>query len=466
MRKFLGFAVFFLLLLIAKESYAAPAVMLNHNYIQFDTSPIIEDGRVLVPLRAIFESLGASVEWDEAAQKIISKKGDIQIILTIGRNKAVKNGVEVILDVPPKVVENRTLVPLRFISEAFGAEVKWDEASQRVTIDSRVTKLTTEEVSKHGNTVVSVICGEGDEMLQGSGVILSSVGHIITNAHVLDEYETGEVVLWDGRKYKFEVLEVDYNYDLALIKINALGLPFAVIGDSDKLSIGQDVIAIGNPLDLQNTVSSGILSGKRSEKGYNLLQVSTPISFGSSGGALFDSYGKLVGITTMGFLIGDLNFAIPVDDVARWIVANNFGEDIGVPLEILQEGKGSYFKLSAAAIVKFTDAHDLHLDTEFKSRISKSNGEIFFCVVFNYKQPNKLVFYELTVTHFLKQDDGYEEIYSETFYSLCKPHWEGAYLFKEVLVVRDINGCAVPGSYKTICHVDGVKIAEGEFEVY
>ena len=113
-----------------------PFVNLNGKRLSFDVPPVIENGRTLVPLRAIFEALGATVGWDESTQTVTATKGSIQIMLQVGGQSAYKNGTPVHIDVPAKVTNNRTMVPLRFVSEALGAAVGWDESTQTVTITS------------------------------------------------------------------------------------------------------------------------------------------------------------------------------------------------------------------------------------------------------------------------------------------------------------------------------------------
>ena len=88
----------------------------------------------MVPLRAIFEALGASVEWDGETKTVTSVKDDTTVKLTVGEKKLTVNGTAKELDVPGQIVENRTLVPVRAISEAFGCEVGWDSATRTVTI--------------------------------------------------------------------------------------------------------------------------------------------------------------------------------------------------------------------------------------------------------------------------------------------------------------------------------------------
>lgn len=115
---------------------AAPTVFLDGRQLSFEVQPIIENGRTLVPLRAIFEALGASVSWDGNTQTVTAIKSGTEIKLVIGQTTAYKNGVAVKLDVPSKVVEGRTLVPLRFVSEALGAQVFWNGDKQEITIQS------------------------------------------------------------------------------------------------------------------------------------------------------------------------------------------------------------------------------------------------------------------------------------------------------------------------------------------
>ena len=109
-------------------------VVLNGNRILFDQQPIIENGRTLVPLRKIFEALGASVEWDQNTKTVTSVKDDTKIVLTIGDSIMYVNGNPVKLDVPGKIVNNRTLVPARAVAEGFNCNVDWDNDTRTVII--------------------------------------------------------------------------------------------------------------------------------------------------------------------------------------------------------------------------------------------------------------------------------------------------------------------------------------------
>jgi hypothetical protein len=112
-------------------------VQLDGVTLEFDQPPIIENGRTLVPMRAIFEAMGATVTWNGETQMIMGRKGAIDIVMWIDDNIVTKNGWnEITLDTPPKIVNGRTLVPVRAIAESFNATVDWDGNAQRVSIIS------------------------------------------------------------------------------------------------------------------------------------------------------------------------------------------------------------------------------------------------------------------------------------------------------------------------------------------
>ena len=111
-------------------------VLLNGEKIVFDTSPIIEDGRTLVPMRAIFEAMGAKVDWDAASSAATATLGKNSVTVFVGNPTAVVNGEEVLLDVPAKIVKNRTLVPLRFVCENLGLSVDWEDTVKTVILTS------------------------------------------------------------------------------------------------------------------------------------------------------------------------------------------------------------------------------------------------------------------------------------------------------------------------------------------
>ncbi len=148
--------------------------------------------------------------------------------------------------------------------------------------------------------------GDRDESPQvglGSGVIVSPEGYVLTNNHVIEGADEIEVVLNDARHVSGKLIGSDPDTDLAIIKINLPHLPVIVIGNSDALQIGDQVLAIGNPFGVGQTVTSGIVSALgRNQLGINtfenFIQTDAAINPGNSGGALVDVYGNMVGINT------------------------------------------------------------------------------------------------------------------------------------------------------------------------
>ena len=110
------------------------SVTINDKKVSFDQPPVEKQGRTLVPLRAIFENLGATVNWNDVTQTVTSCKGDISISLTIGSNKLYVNEKEIVLDVPAQLINNRTFVPVRAVAEAFKCKVDWDDQNKTVII--------------------------------------------------------------------------------------------------------------------------------------------------------------------------------------------------------------------------------------------------------------------------------------------------------------------------------------------
>lgn len=153
----------------------------------------------------------------------------------------------------------------------------------------------------------------------GSGFILSEDGYIVTNNHVVEKANDIEVVLEDGERYKARVIGKDPKTDVALLKIGPKHrLPAAVLGDSDKLEIGDWVIAVGNPFGLGHTVTAGIVSAKGRSLGLgtydDFIQTDAAINPGNSGGPLFNLQGQVVGVNTAIVAGGQgIGFAIPIN---------------------------------------------------------------------------------------------------------------------------------------------------------
>jgi serine protease Do len=157
----------------------------------------------------------------------------------------------------------------------------------------------------------------------GSGFILSADGFVMTNAHVVDGADEVIVTLPDSRELKAKIIGADKRSDVALVKIEATGLPTVRVGDVNRLKVGEWVIAIGSPFGLESTVTAGIVSAKARDTGdlVKLIQTDVAINPGNSGGPLINMRGEVVGINSQiysrsGGYMG-ISFAIPIDEAVR-----------------------------------------------------------------------------------------------------------------------------------------------------
>ncbi len=172
----------------------------------------------------------------------------------------------------------------------------------------------------------------------GSGFIISNDGQILTNAHVVDGVDSVTVTLKDGRTLQGKVLGTDSVTDVAVVKIEAKDLPIVTLGNSEKVQTGEWAIAIGNPLGLDNTVTTGIISATArnssqigiSDKRVDFIQTDAAINPGNSGGPLLNAKGEVIGINTAIIQNAQgLGFAIPINkalDISKQLIANGKAE--------------------------------------------------------------------------------------------------------------------------------------------
>lgn len=204
----------------------------------------------------------------------------------------------------------------------------------------------------------------------GSGFILTGDGYVLTNYHVIESSNSISVTLYDGKSYDAVLIGYDESSDIAVLKIDAEGLTPVVLGDSDNLNVGDSVVAIGNPLgELTFSLTSGAVSALNREitlsnsVTMNLIQTDCAINSGNSGGALFNLYGEVIGITNAkysgsgsGASIDNIGFAIPINHVrgiVESIIENGYVAKpyIGVTVSDVSEETMGY-GLPAGAAVK------------------------------------------------------------------------------------------------------------------
>ncbi len=212
-------------------------------------------------------------------------------------------------------------------------EVKETEKTDVELLDA-YSRAVIKVVETVGPAVVSVSVGmksRGNETEQtgaGSGVLIAPDGYILTNDHVVHSAQQLSATLTSGTTLPATIVGVDPATDLAVIRADGSGLPYATLGESGLLRVGQLIIAIGNPFGFQSTVSTGVVSALgralRSQQGRlieNIIQHTAPLNPGNSGGPLVDSRGRIVGINTAIIMIAQgIGFSIP-SSTSKWVVS-------------------------------------------------------------------------------------------------------------------------------------------------
>ncbi len=212
-------------------------------------------------------------------------------------------------------------------------EVKENEKPDVELLDAYSRAVIT-VVDAVGPAVVGVSVGmksrgsETEQIGAGSGVMIAPDGYILTNDHVVHNAKQLSVTLTNGTTLTATLIGVDPATDLAVIRADGSGLPYATLGDSSLLRVGQLIIAIGNPFGFQSTVSTGVVSALgralRSQQGRlieDIIQHTAPLNPGNSGGPLVDSRGRIVGINTAIIMMAQgIGFSIP-SNTAKWVVS-------------------------------------------------------------------------------------------------------------------------------------------------
>ncbi len=212
-------------------------------------------------------------------------------------------------------------------------EIKPEDKSDADLLDA-YSRAVIHVVETVGPAVVGIAVGKEslgrgpEQMGAGSGVVIAPDGYVLTNDHVVHNASSLSVTLADGRQFTAVRVGTDPFTDLALIRADAFGLPFAGLGDSAQLRVGQLVIAIGNPFGFQSTVSTGVVSALgralRSQQGRlieNIIQHTAPLNPGNSGGPLVDSRGHVAGVNTAIIMMAQgIGFSIPAN-TAKWVVS-------------------------------------------------------------------------------------------------------------------------------------------------
>ena len=224
-------------------------------------------------------------------------------------------------------------------------------------------------------SVVSVVCTGTYSSSSGTGVIMDAKGYIITNAHVVEDALEIQVLLHDGRTVIAQCLGMDVISDLAVLYVEADGLTAAEFGDSDVLEVGDEVVAIGDPLGvkLRGTMTDGIISAinrglEINGRTMSLIQTTAALNSGNSGGPLVNCYGQVIGINTMKISdytssggVEGLGFAIPmtsVKGVVEQLATNGYvagRPDLGLEGQMISQFYQHYYRLPAGMMITWVD---------------------------------------------------------------------------------------------------------------
>ena len=233
------------------------------------------------------------------------------------------------------------------------------------------TSVIAQKVTPSVVGVVSQNTSDPMAEAQGSGIVMTADGYIITNNHVIDGANKITVILEDGNKYDAKVIGKDAKTDLAVLKINASNLTAAEFGNSDELKVGDKAVAIGNPMgmELQGTVTQGIISAINrditvEDRVMTLLQTDASINPGNSGGPLVNKYGQVIGINTVKISVSNyegLGFAIPMNTakpVIDALIAYGYIKGrpaIGISGRDMTERAANYYGVPMGVLVDTVD---------------------------------------------------------------------------------------------------------------
>lgn len=336
-----------------------------------------------------------------------SYAGDIKVVVdgkTLEQDTILKDGV--------------TYVPIRAVAESMGADVYYDPVTHTAIIRS-AEEVVSDMIADVSESVVAIVGrymdGSVNDKVEtvshGSGVVIKPGGEILTNAHVVKNLEQIIVVMNDGLGYTARLKYIDEKSDLAVVKIDKLGLKPVKFADSSAIVAGKNVYAIGTPVSFssRNSVARGIISGISSPSfyEYRLIQTDAAINPGNSGGPLVNSKGELIGINSSKLVSGyveGMGFAIPVDTVKyvlgqfetygkvlraelgmvfqnTWAASMGFPTREGLNVKSVAEGSAAYKAgIQAGDIINKIGVYEIHSTVDFNEAMK------------NYKAGNSVIF--------------------------------------------------------------------------
>jgi S1-C subfamily serine protease len=258
------------------------------------------------------------------------------------------------------------------------------------TVTATTTIVSTTSITDVINNTIPAVVRVITQSGMGSGIIIDEAGYVLTNNHVIEGNETASVVLNNGQQLIASILGRDEITDLAILKFSGENLPVVTFGDSDKLVQGEEVIAIGYPLDLMGSasISRGIVSALRNEGDVDYIQTDAAINPGSSGGALINLDGEVVGINVLtirvveGLPIEGMNFAIAVNSAKPIIPRLVAGESILKPTPE-QEPWLTFINYDYGYSIQYPRLWTLGYSEAFPNQVLIDGPGYYTCIIIN-----------------------------------------------------------------------------------
>jgi len=338
------------------------AIIVNGRHLETDIDPVLRNGRVFVPAKAIARAFSMDIRFFPEYNALALWNNNISISLNIGHDKALlsnagRNTREASLGAPVFVHNGRSMLPLRFIAETFGVSVTWVAESRTVIISSprpalpvkgtaylpsaqlnpERRRMTPEEViALVEPATVQIQIHSYMDVLRGSGFLISSNGLVLTNAHVARGVENLYVVLKNGERFSAQIVKINNRSDLALLRIiSDTGRTFPYIRHrayQSAVFVGDTVISFGNPGSKRWFISQGVVTSILDmtlapawTKDYPLIVHNAYTDVGSSGGVVVNLYGEWVGVNALTGVNEELGFAVPADFFYELLDGNYFG---------------------------------------------------------------------------------------------------------------------------------------------
>jgi S1-C subfamily serine protease len=281
------------------------SVVLNGKPISFDTAPCLDNGRVLVPMRGILESLGYTVEWQNDTKSVLATGNDTRILMPLGSRTVTVNNKAVSVDASAKLVGGRTLVPLRFLAEYSGAEVVWNNAEKTVNITSEEKTAAAIPAEK---TIRDSMVHINNGTKKGAGLILSEDGVIATSYNFIKKSTALELTFNYGQKYNgpVKIVGLDAEKDVVLLKVEKDGL--YPIKTTTKYKENQPVSMLNIGPEGTHNVFNGRIQG------FDCGVIVVGISIGP-GNAVLNENNEVIGMSTYAIAGSWKDAVIPASDI-------------------------------------------------------------------------------------------------------------------------------------------------------